>query len=77
MADITFGVFFEKSERNRMLDDSFNDSRRDVPSDRSRNLFVRGESVQWYKVLDAIVLDDLQRSGGAVLDQSQLKGSLW
>lgn len=68
VADITFGIFVEQSERNGVLDNTFDDSLCDVLSDRGRNFLVRSGAVQRYKVLDAIMLNDLERSGGAMLN---------
>lgn len=68
VTNVAFRVLFEQSERNGMLDDAFNDSLCDVLADRGRDPFVRSGALQRYKVLDAVILDDLKRSSGAMLN---------
>ena len=68
VADIAFRIRFEQSERNGVLNHAFNNSLCDVLSDRGRDLLVRSGALQRYKVLDAVILNDLKRSGGAMLN---------
>ena len=68
MADIAFGIFVEQSEGDGVLDDTFDDSLRDVLSNGGCNVLVCSGALQRDKVLDAIMLNDLERSGGAMLN---------
>jgi len=59
-----------------VLDYPFDDSLCDVLSNRGCNFLVRGAALERDKVLDAVMLDDLKRSRGAMLNWSQWKKSV-